>query len=73
MRTQAMGARSLFLFSSSKESVLLLFFLEEKKQKKIICGTVVFLFSCRFRHRAAQNGRFTYEPSVFSFLAGCAE
>ena len=34
-------------------------------QKKIICGTVTYLCSCRFRRRAAQNGRFTYEPSVF--------
>ena len=28
----------------------LLFFLEEKKQKKIVCGTVVSLRSCLFRH-----------------------
>ena len=27
-------------------------------QKKIICGTVTYLCSCRFRRRAAQNGRF---------------
>ena len=38
-------------------------------QKKIICGTVTSLRSCRFRQRAAQNGRFTYEPSVFLFRA----
>ena len=60
-----MGARSLFSLFSSKESVLLLFFLEEKKQKKINCGAAFLLCSCRFRQRAAQNGRFTYEPSVF--------
>ena len=34
-------------------------------QKKINCGTVASLRSCRFPQRAAQNGRFTYEPSVF--------
>ena len=45
----------------------LLFFLEEKKQKKIISGTVVFLSFCHFPQRAAQNGRFTYEPSSFLF------
>ena len=50
----------------------LLFFLEEKKQKKIICGTVVSLLFCRFHQRASQNGRFTYEPSVFTFQAGRA-
>ena len=65
MRTQATGARSLFSLFSSKESVLLLFFLEEKKQKKINCGAAFLLCSCRFPQRAAQNGRFTYEPSVF--------
>ena len=65
MRTQATGARSLFSLFSSKESVLLLFFLEEKKQKKINCGAAFLLHSCRFPQRAAQNGRFTYEPSVF--------
>jgi len=43
----------------------LLFFLEEKKQKKIISGTVVFLSFCHFPQRAAQNGRFKCEPSVF--------
>ena len=50
----------------------LLFFLEEKKQKKINCGAAFLLCSCRFRQRAAQNGRFTYEPSVFLFRAGHA-
>ena len=45
----------------------LLFFLEENKQKKIISGTVAFLSSCHFPQRAAQNGRFTYEPSSFLF------
>ena len=77
MRTQATGARSLFSLFSSKESVLLLFFLEEKKsfpllffleekkQKKINCGAGFLLCSCRFRQRVTQNGRFTYEPSVF--------
>ena len=44
----------------------LLFFLEEKKQKKIKFGRVASLRFCCFRQRAAQNGRFTYEPSVFS-------
>ncbi len=60
-------------FSSRKEIVPLLFFLEENKQKKIKCGTVALRCFCCFRQRAAQNGRFTYEPSVFSFLAGRAE
>ena len=41
-------------------------------QKKIICGTVTSLRSCRFRQRAAQNGRFKCEPSVFPFQAGRA-
>ena len=41
-------------------------------QKKTICGTVTYLCSCRFRQLAAQNGRFTYEPSVFPFQAGRA-
>ncbi|MCI6951353.1 MAG: hypothetical protein MR740_04150, partial [Clostridium sp.] len=50
----------------------LLFFLEETKQKKIIYGTVVSLRSCGFRQRASQTGRFTYEPSVFTFQAGRA-
>jgi len=59
-------SRSVFcFFSSRKEIVPLLFFLEEKKQKKINCGAAFLLHSCRFRQRAAQNGRFTYEPSVF--------
>ena len=43
----------------------LLFFLEEKKQKKIKFGRVASLPTCGFPQRAAQNGRFTYEPSVF--------
>ena len=41
-------------------------------QKKINCGAAFLLCSCRFRQRAAQNGRFTYEPSVFLFRAGHA-
>ena len=48
----------------------LLFFLEEKKQKKIICGKAIILHCCLFSQRAMQNGRFTYEPSVFPFRAG---
>ena len=43
----------------------LLFFLEEKKQKKIKFGRVASLPTCGFPQRAAQDGRFTYEPSVF--------
>ena len=43
----------------------LLFFLEEKKQKKVECGKAFFRRSCCFRQRAAQNGRFKCEPSVF--------
>ena len=63
--------RLLFLFSR-KEIVPLLFFLEEKKQKKIssrigFCASLYIL-----RNPVAQNGRLTYEPSVFSFQAGCA-
>ena len=50
----------------------LLFFLEEKKQKKINGGRAASLRSSRFRQPATQNGRFTYEPSVFSFQAGRA-
>ena len=66
-------SRSVFcFFSSRKEIVPLLFFLEEKKQKKINCGAAFLLCSCRFRQRAAQNGRFTYEPSVSSFHTGRA-
>ena len=34
-------------------------------QKKIICGKAIILHCCLFRQRAMQNGRFTYEPSVF--------
>ena len=65
--------RSVFcFFSSRKENVPLLFFLEEKKQKKINCGAAFLLCSCRFRQRAAQNGRFKCEPSVFLFRAGRA-
>ena len=41
-------------------------------QKKIICGTVASLRFCCFRQRVTQNGRFTYEPSVFPFRAGRA-
>ena len=61
----------LFLFFKKRNRPLL-FFLEEKKQKKINCGAAFLLCSCRFRQRAAQNGRFTYEPSVFLFRAGHA-
>ena len=43
----------------------LLFFLEEKKQKKIKFGRVASLPTCGFPQRAAQNGRFVCEPSVF--------
>ncbi len=45
----------------------LLFFLEEKKQKKINCGASILRCCCCFRQRAAQNGRFVCEPSVFRF------
>ena len=55
----------LFLFFKKRKRTPLLFFLEEKKQKKIICGTAFFLRSCRFHQPVTQNGRFTYEPSVF--------
>ena len=37
-------------------------------QKKINCGAAFLRRFCRFRQRATQNGRFTYEPSVFSCL-----
>ena len=49
------------------------FFLEEKKQKKIHCRSVVFPCSRRSRQRAAQNGRFIREPSVFSFRIMCGK
>ena len=67
-------SRSVFCFFSSRKEIVLLSFLSRKKrkQKKVICGTVVSLRFCRFRQRATQNGRFTYEPSVFSFHAGHA-
>ncbi len=52
-------------FSSRKEIVPLLFFLEEKKQKKIICRICFCAFLCILRNPVAQNGRLTYEPSVF--------
>ena len=59
-------SRSVFCFFSSRKEIVLLSFLSRKKrkQKKVICGTVVSLRFRRFRQRAAQNGRFTYEPSV---------
>ena len=41
-------------------------------QKKINCGAAFLLCSCRFRQRAAQNGRFKCEPSVSSFHTGRA-
>ena len=59
-------------FSSRKEIVPLLFFLEEKKQKKIICRICFCASLYILRNPVAQNGRLTYEPSVFSFQAGCA-
>ena len=61
-------SRSVLCFFSSRKEIVLLSFLSRKKrkQKKVICGTVVSLRFRRFRQRAAQNGRFTYEPSVFS-------
>ena len=67
-------SRSVFCFFSSRKEIVLHSFLSRKKrkQKKVICGTVVSLRFRRFRQRAAQNGRFTYEPSVFSFHAGRA-
>ena len=55
----------LAFLSGAKRNRSLLFFLEEKKQKKINCGTVILCRSRRFCRRATQNGRFTYEPSVF--------
>ena len=45
---------------------------KKRKQKKVICGTVALRCCCLFREHATQNGRFTYEPSVFSFHAGHA-
>ena len=39
-------------------------------QKKVICGTVALRCCCLFREHATQDGRFTYEPSVFLFRAG---
>ena len=45
---------------------------KQRKQKKVDRRKVVFLRLRRSRQRAAQNGRLTYEPSVFLFQAGCA-
>ena len=78
--TTSASKRSSFLFSRKNGQLAreaqplgrLLFFLEEKKQKKINCGKVISLPFCRFSRHPAQNGRFTYEPSVFSFQAGRA-
>ena len=66
------AATSFVSFLQEKKSFPLLFFLEEKKQKKIssricFCASLYIL-----RYPVAQNGRLTYEPSVFSFQAGCA-
>ena len=59
-------SRSVFcFFSSRKEIVPLLFFLEEKKQKKIICRSCFCAFQSGLCDPVTQNGRFTYEPSVF--------
>ena len=79
--TTSASKRSSFLFRRKNGQLAreaqplgrLLFFLEEKKQKKINCGKVISLPFCRFSRHPAQNGRFTYEPSVFSFQAGRAE
>ncbi len=78
--TTSASKRSSFLFRRKNGQLAreaqplgrLLFFLEEKKQKKINCGKVISLPFCRFSRHPAQNGRFTYEPSVFSFQAGRA-
>ena len=68
-RSESCAEKRLFSVGSPLPPCLLSrFFLEEKKQKKIHCRSVVFLCSRRLRQRAAQNGRFIREPSVFSFL-----
>ena len=38
---------------------------KKRKQKKVDCGGAALLFFSRARRRVTQNGRFTYEPSVF--------
>ena len=45
---------------------------KKRKQKKVICGAVALRCCCLFREHAAQNGRFIWKPSVFSFRAGHA-
>ena len=62
--------RCVFCFFSSRKEIVPLPFLSRKKrkQKKVECGKAFLRRFCCFRQRAAQNGRFTYEPSVFSFL-----
>ena len=41
-------------------------------QKKVECGKAFLRRFCCFRQRAAQNGRFKCEPSVFPFQVGRA-
>ena len=38
---------------------------KKRKQKKVDCGGAALLFFSRARQGVTQNGRFTYEPSVF--------
>ncbi len=65
-------AVSFVSFLQEKKSFPFFSLLEEKKQKKIKFGRVASLPTCGFPQHAAQNGRFTYEPSVFLFRAGHA-
>ena len=73
-RSESCAEKRLFSVGSPLPPCLLSrFFLEEKKQKKIHCRSVVFPCSRRLRQRAAQNGRFIREPSVFSFRIMCGK
>jgi hypothetical protein len=59
-------AMSFVSFLQEKKTYPLPFLSRKKrKQKKVICGTVALRCCCLFREHATQNGRFTYEPSVF--------
>ena len=70
VRKAPSAALSFVSFLQEKKSFP--FFLEEKKQKKIICRICFCASLYILRNPVAQNGRLTYEPTVFSFQAGCA-
>ena len=65
---------SFLLFLFFLKSVPLPFLSRKKrKQKKVICRTVALRCCCLFREHTTQNGRFTYEPSVFRSMQDTRE